>query len=100
MSQPAPEGVADHIETWFRSRFGKTVEEVRDDIADAKTRLGSLENWVKAHAQQAAAVAALAEQIVENIDPAAEPAVAALADGAEGIAADAQHILDDITSKL
>ena len=45
-------------------------------------------------------MAAPAEQIVENIDPAAEPAVAALAAGAKGIAVGAQQILDEVTGEL
>jgi hypothetical protein len=56
----ASESVLGHVGAWFRDHFGKTLEEVRDDLETAKTRPGPAENWAEAR-QQAATVAALVD---------------------------------------
>lgn len=80
------ESVPEHLREWFE-------KDLWPEISAAKDRLTTLEDFARAHAQQAKDLATLTEQLVAAVDPRAEPAVVALAATAHAVVARAQQLL-------
>lgn len=80
------ENVPDHVREWFEKDLWPEISAVKD-------RISAVEDFAHAHAQQAADLAALTEQVVAAVDPKAEPAVVALTASAHAVAARAQQLL-------
>jgi cell division septum initiation protein DivIVA len=85
------ENVPDHLREWFE-------KDLWPEISAAKDRLTALEAATHEHAQQAADLASLTDQLVSAVDPHAEPAVAKLTGTAKAVAARAQQLLIQATS--
>lgn len=86
-------GWAGRIERWFEDHIAPDVAEIK---GDAKTAL----EYVAAHAVNVNAVAGLLLKVVQAADPAAAPAVAALAAEAEKITADTARVAGELAAKI
>ena len=90
---PAEEGVVEHIERWFEARLAPDVAAVK---GDAKTAL----QYVAEHASNVNALAGLVLRIVQAADPAAAPAVSALAGEAERLTAETARVAGELAVKM
>lgn len=98
MPPPAPEpapphaGPVDHIEQWASRHLAP-------DLPDLKRSAAWFLTFTQAHAVWAEKVTALAALLAEDADPAAAPAIAALAAAAQNALAELQRLTAGFTEE-